>query len=299
MQNVHFSPPQLARLLKVNESTVKRWIDRGLLKAVRTAGGHRRIRESDLKAFVAHQHKVRGNSYTLSRFAKHTTNESVWEKYFELHRTRRPEEAREVLVGGYIALGSVQQVLSQYVIPSLVHIGASWRAGELDIADEHRMTFRMRADLLALENLIPSPSPRAPHIVFACVPKENHELALILFSLVAREQGWRVTVLGINVPARELERECASETVDAIALAKVYRAGGSIPYIKVLREQAHTRTVPLLVGGGGWSSAEYSAMTKMDNIQTVHSLPLFCDALATLARKKSSQKRTRTRSRNA
>lgn len=40
-------------LLQVNPSSVKKWVDDGLLLAFRTPGGHRRIRASDLLQFLA------------------------------------------------------------------------------------------------------------------------------------------------------------------------------------------------------------------------------------------------------
>ena len=46
----------IGRLLQVDPSSVSKWIDRGLLTAFRTPGGHRRIRSSDLRSFlIAHQ----------------------------------------------------------------------------------------------------------------------------------------------------------------------------------------------------------------------------------------------------
>lgn len=46
----------VGRLLQVDPSTVSKWIDRGMLLAFRTPGGHRRVRSSDLRDFlVAHQ----------------------------------------------------------------------------------------------------------------------------------------------------------------------------------------------------------------------------------------------------
>ena len=37
------SPKELAQAIGVSESSLKRWADEGLLRATRTAGGHRRI----------------------------------------------------------------------------------------------------------------------------------------------------------------------------------------------------------------------------------------------------------------
>ena len=43
---------EVGELLQVNPSSVKKWVDDGLLLAFRTPGGHRRIRAADLVTFL-------------------------------------------------------------------------------------------------------------------------------------------------------------------------------------------------------------------------------------------------------
>lgn len=45
---------EVGSLLQVNPSSVKKWVDDGLLSAFRTPGGHRRIRAVDLVSFLVH-----------------------------------------------------------------------------------------------------------------------------------------------------------------------------------------------------------------------------------------------------
>lgn len=45
---------EVGELLQVNPSSVKKWVDDGLLLAFRTPGGHRRIRAADLVLFLVH-----------------------------------------------------------------------------------------------------------------------------------------------------------------------------------------------------------------------------------------------------
>src|SRR5438105_3853652 len=47
-----YSSHEVGSLLQANPSTVIRWIDSGQLRAYRTPGGHRRVRERDLVAFL-------------------------------------------------------------------------------------------------------------------------------------------------------------------------------------------------------------------------------------------------------
>ena len=47
-----YSTFDIARMLQVDPGSVANWIDQGLLIAHRTPGGHRRVMEADLRAFL-------------------------------------------------------------------------------------------------------------------------------------------------------------------------------------------------------------------------------------------------------
>ena len=54
-----YTTHDISRLLQVDPSTVSKWIDRGILLAFRTPGGHRRVRSADLRTFlITHQMPV-------------------------------------------------------------------------------------------------------------------------------------------------------------------------------------------------------------------------------------------------
>ena len=44
---------EVAAMWKVDAKTVSRWATSGKLASIRTPGGHRRFRESDVRAFLA------------------------------------------------------------------------------------------------------------------------------------------------------------------------------------------------------------------------------------------------------
>jgi len=48
----HFSPKEVAQRLGVSESSVKRWLDQGVVPVLRTAGGHRRVSEGSLEELL-------------------------------------------------------------------------------------------------------------------------------------------------------------------------------------------------------------------------------------------------------
>ena len=47
------TPAEVAALFRVDPKTVTRWAATGRLRSLRTPGGHRRFRESDVRALLA------------------------------------------------------------------------------------------------------------------------------------------------------------------------------------------------------------------------------------------------------
>lgn len=48
-----YTTHDVAKLIQVDPSTVSKWVDKGLLLAFRTPGGHRRVRADDLRSFLS------------------------------------------------------------------------------------------------------------------------------------------------------------------------------------------------------------------------------------------------------
>lgn len=47
------TPAEVAAMFRVNPKTVTRWARAGKISAIRTLGGHRRFRASEIRAFLA------------------------------------------------------------------------------------------------------------------------------------------------------------------------------------------------------------------------------------------------------
>lgn len=48
------TPSEVAKMFKVNPKTVTRWAKSGKLSSIRTLGGHRRFRESEIRSKLEH-----------------------------------------------------------------------------------------------------------------------------------------------------------------------------------------------------------------------------------------------------
>ena len=98
----------------------------------------------------------------------------------------------------------LDQVYLEVITPAMVSIGDQWSAGSLDVAIEHR------ASGMAMR-IIGQIGPRfvrrgrARGIVITAAPEgESHTLPLAMFSDLLRLEGWEVSDLGADLPAKSL-----------------------------------------------------------------------------------------------
>jgi len=56
-QEVLLTPAEVATLFRVDPKTVTRWAKSGKLTSIRTLGGHRRYKESEVKALLLNNNK--------------------------------------------------------------------------------------------------------------------------------------------------------------------------------------------------------------------------------------------------
>ena len=63
-QEVLLTPAEVATLFRVDPKTVTRWAKSGKLTSIRTLGGHRRYKESEVKALLL---KTTSNSSRMGR----------------------------------------------------------------------------------------------------------------------------------------------------------------------------------------------------------------------------------------
>jgi len=254
MQNVHLSPPTIARLLKVNDSTIKRWVDRGLLRAEITPGGHRRISKTDLQKFLKSSKRFSGVSYVMARLKNkkdHFDADVIADHYFKALRNndKGAYYIEEAFLFGLDPVDIIEQIIS----PTLLRIGAEWKTGQLSVFQEHEMSFWVRSHLFELDRLIPDPPDRAPTAVLANVTGEHHELPLHMLAIALKTLGWKCVVLGINISSFELARAVRQHRAKLIGLSKIYSKSGALDYLNAVVKIGRSTDARVIYGGNGWS----------------------------------------------
>lgn len=144
----------------------------------------------------------------------------------------------------------------------LVDVGASWRAGETEVWEEHFATAVIRTIVEACHPLVTerAAAPNGRTVVLATPPEEYHDLGLRMIADRFTLAGWTAHLLGASVPLDELVAAVAELDADAVVLSASthFHRLGLRPYVDALRA-AHP-SLRVWVGGPafaieaeGWS----------------------------------------------
>jgi DNA-binding transcriptional MerR regulator/methylmalonyl-CoA mutase cobalamin-binding subunit len=138
--------------------------------------------------------------------------------------------------------------VSQYLThPVLERLGAEWPDQEASIAREHFFSNFLRNKLGARFHHL-NALAQGPRLVAACPSGEHHELGLLQFALAAAGQGYRLVMLGADVPEAEIAAAVHLSAGRAVILSLSARAEPETLARQVATLVALT-SVPVLVGG--------------------------------------------------
>jgi DNA-binding transcriptional MerR regulator/methylmalonyl-CoA mutase cobalamin-binding subunit len=143
------------------------------------------------------------------------------------------------------ALKAFEEVLA----PVQCEVGERWHEGTLTVAQEHLVSQVVRARVVSLLHAAPG-NMSGRHAVLACLPDELHELGLLGAALRLRHLGVRVTLLGQQVPAKDLARLVRELRPDFVGLSAVTDPGPEAFERQVSQVlEALPSGVPVWIGG--------------------------------------------------
>jgi MerR family transcriptional regulator, light-induced transcriptional regulator len=236
------SSRDVANLLGVSMSSVKRWADEGVLPCVKTAGSHRRFERATVERFRRLQ-------------AGAPAQASEAEGWVELLLARAtPQEIEARLLAARASAGSWLRVAEDALAPAIKLLGDSWANGQISIAQEHLASERLARSLHRMGEWLPL-DPNGRRALLLTADGDDHTLGLSLVELVLREQGWVTVWLGRRTPLTEIDKVLASD--EAIRMVGVSASVSSSDSAALARQASllgkvcEARGVELLLGGGG------------------------------------------------
>jgi len=249
----------VASLTGVNAITLRAWEKRyGLIKPTRTPKGHRLYTQENIDSInevvnllakgipisqVTHSLKQR---QTPSKRNETDSWSDFINKMLSAIRSFN-EDALNSTYNEALSLYPVEIAIQKLIIPLLTELGRRWETKEGSVAEEHYFGVFLRNKLGARFHH-GSPNTDGRHILAACLPGEYHENGLLLFSLSAQSRGFRLTILGTNMPIEEVAMAAARSKSEAIVLS-----GSNRINIKALLDPiehlVNSTKLPVFIGG--------------------------------------------------
>ncbi len=199
-----FSPHQISRALGVSESTIKRWIDGGHLRAEKTPGGHRRITIPDVLAFLRARGRPVPSLEALGLLAERTgsatTQIDTPERLAHLLLAGETQAVSTVILEQYTGGRPMDELLDRLVGPAMVEVGVQWAEGKIDVYQEHAATLRALSILHDLLGLVPVAPEDAPLALGGAPEGDPYFLPTCMAELTLADMGWRALNLGPNTP---------------------------------------------------------------------------------------------------
>lgn len=198
------STAQVAKALGVSVTTVKRWVDDGILPAHKTVGGHRKLLMSDVIRLARDGTlpKVDITSLFPLRSEIDPRNlDTLREQFVEALRQTDAELVRGLIHGSYIAGASLEDLADRVISPAMSEVGHAWTEGRLSVMQEHRATQSVLASLYELRSILRSQSAKDRPVAVGGAPEHDpYLLPSLLAKLVLLDCGWDAINLGPHTP---------------------------------------------------------------------------------------------------
>ena len=244
---------ELSRRTGVSPELLRAWELRyGLLEPSRTAGRFRLYSEAD----VARVRRMRANladGLSASEAARAALAErpqadspGLEEAADDLARSLEgyDDVGAQGALDGLLAAFSLDVVVREVLVPYLHDVGERWKGGALSVGQEHFISNVIRGRLLALSR--GWDRGLGPRAVLASAEGDQHDLPVLLFGVVLRTHGWRITFLGADTPVASLAETVRAIRPDVVVVAGTVR-GVFDPIVEQLREVS--KDVPLYLAG--------------------------------------------------
>lgn len=283
---------EVARLLGVGPSTVKRWTDAGDLRCVKTLGKHRRFMRAEVEEFARRTGMPlgamgNGNGAAPAAGTPIIVEEAGlgWQAGEEAH----PQRWVELLVGEYgSAYGIHAALLSERARLGAWHrvadamgsvleeMGAQWEAGHITVVETNLASERLHRALGMCAESMPVPAD-APRCLLATAQSDEHALGLSLADVCLREAGWRPLWAGIGTPPDELSRYVADKHVEMVAVSASSGSGDAQELAHEAEELARVLgpagTMLVLGGKGRWPASPPHG-TRLHSFAELHDILL-------------------------
>lgn len=279
------SPKQASRAIGVSESSLKRWCDQGLIKTVRTVGGHRKLLRADVLRFVLEQDRPLVSPATLGLppFTQRA------EQSLAHYRPRMVDAlligdellARQMVFDLYLAKHSISVICDEVIAAAFREIGERWACRQAAVYQERRGCEIGLRVLFEIRKIL-----RAAAVPFSAIggtmEGDLYSLPTAMAELVLCECGFRAISLGTSIPIDALI-EAVQETKPTLFWLSVSHIREGLDFIgefAKLSDACMGAGTALVVGGRALTADLRQRMIYSGYCDTMQHLERFAKTLA-------------------
>ncbi|HET7522651.1 MAG TPA: B12-binding domain-containing protein [Acidimicrobiales bacterium] len=267
MPNLQYvSTANVARALGVGVSTVKRWVDEGILPAHKTAGGHRKLLLADVLRLVREGDFPQLDLSELQFVAEMQgclDPKALSQQLLTALKRGEGDAVRSLIHGAYQS-GVAMETLADFVIaPAMNQLGHEWETGRIEVLHEHRGTQLCVSALYELKAVLEAQADRDRPLAVGGSPElDYYILANLLAEMVLLDAGWQAIDLGPHTPILSF-RQALSELRPRllwISVSQLVDRDRFLAEYRELYQEAERAGVAVAIGGRALIDSLRSAM---------------------------------------
>jgi excisionase family DNA binding protein len=262
----YLSTLQTAEALGVSVSTVKRWVDEGVLPAHRTAGGHRKLLRAEVLALARQGDLPRGDlaaRHPVSAKDPAVDLEAAAVGLAKALVDGQGAELSAIIRHAYNSGVAVENIADRLIAPAMAKVGHDWETARIDVWQEHRGTQLCAAALYDLKNELEARAERNRPVAVGAAPEgDPYLLPTLLAQYVLLDAGWEAVNLGPNTPLPSLTKSLKELRPRLLWLSVSYLESNAA-FIEAYRELyrvAERQGVAVAIGGQALGGSIRSAI---------------------------------------
>lgn len=250
-----YSPKSVARAIGVSESSLKRWCDAGKITAVKTAGGHRRLRQSQVISFLRERNKYELRDPLsiglpdLSEFSFSDLRDAA-NQYRQSLIAEEEDKCHRLLMYLYVNGWQMEGIVDEVISEAFKQIGNQWQQGNLEVYQERRACEICLEGLGRIKTMLNPPEPNALTAIGGTVEHDHYTLCTKGIEVALVSHGWQAKSLGSNLPFSTLLQAAVVKRPNLMWLSVSYLKEED-SFIRDLNSMAEEipRATTLVVGG--------------------------------------------------
>ncbi len=264
--SLYLSTLKTAEALGVSVSTVKRWVDEGVLPAHRTAGGHRKLLRAEVLALARQGDLPRGDLAALHPVSATDPSLDLEATVVGLGKALVDGQGAEVsaiLRHTYDSGVAVESIADRLIAPAMARVGHDWETARIDVWQEHRGTQLCASALYELKNELEARAERNRPVAVGAAPEgDPYLLPTLLAQYVLLDAGWDAVNLGPNTPLPSLTKSLKELRPRLLWLSVSYLESNAefIESYRELYRAAERQGVSVAIGGQALGGAIRSAI---------------------------------------